>query len=291
MKMTSVNRGSVLVADRKDLEQELEGTVKAMSIPRHAMFDPRDNRNAAELILGWSDQMGYKAEPFGQTHSIFMYPQGCRGATIPCAACHYDSVPGSPGANDNASAIAAIFAAANRLIDEDVAAGFIFFNREEDGLLGSREFIDILTENESVPFDPYPLHVLDCVGYTSGTQVIPQGFPGRDTLKKGDFLTLISDFNSGPMADEIVAVAEECVRDLHLESIHIVLPFIHKLIPHLDRSDHWPFWVSGREAVFWTDTAEFRNPNYHEETDTPDTLDYSFLAAVTELLTEVLRRA
>jgi hypothetical protein len=51
------------------------------------------------------------------------------------------------------------------------------------------------------------------------------------------------------------------------------------------RSDHDPFWQEGIPAVMWTDTAEFRNPNYHEPGNTPDTLDYGFLRRVAQLVT------
>src|SRR5262249_44929198 len=61
--------------------------------------------------------------------------------------------------------------------------------------------------------------------------------------------------------------------------------FIKKLSPHLLRSDHAPFWEKGIPAVMWTDTAEFRNPHYHLPTDTPETLDYEFMAEIGKLLT------
>ena len=59
---------------------------------------------------------------------------------------------------------------------------------------------------------------------------------------------------------------------------------IEKAFPVLARSDHVPFWHAGVPAVMWTDTSEFRNPNYHRPTDTPDTLDYAFLTQVAQLL-------
>jgi hypothetical protein len=59
---------------------------------------------------------------------------------------------------------------------------------------------------------------------------------------------------------------------------------IKKLPPVLLRSDHAPFWDAGLPALMWTDTAEFRNPNYHKTTDTPATLDYAFMAKVAALL-------
>jgi hypothetical protein len=62
------------------------------------------------------------------------------------------------------------------------------------------------------------------------------------------------------------------------------LEAIRRSAPHVLRSDHAPFWERGRPALMWTDTAEFRNPHYHRPTDTPDTLDYDFMAGVTRLL-------
>ncbi|HEY6330795.1 MAG TPA: M28 family peptidase, partial [Blastocatellia bacterium] len=61
-----------------------------------------------------------------------------------------------------------------------------------------------------------------------------------------------------------------------------------KFLPVLRRSDHAPFWSAGIPAVMWTDTAEFRNPHYHLPSDTPDTLDYGFMASVTRSLISCL---
>ena len=59
---------------------------------------------------------------------------------------------------------------------------------------------------------------------------------------------------------------------------------VEQSLPVLGRSDHEPFWKAGIPAVMWTDTAEFRNPHYHQRSDTPETLDYGFLRAVTQVL-------
>jgi hypothetical protein len=56
------------------------------------------------------------------------------------------------------------------------------------------------------------------------------------------------------------------------------------LLPDLRRSDHFPFWRKRIPALLWTDTADLRNPNYHRTSDTPDTLDYGFMAEVASLL-------
>ncbi len=59
---------------------------------------------------------------------------------------------------------------------------------------------------------------------------------------------------------------------------------LHRLFPDLARSDHFPFWNAGLSALLWTDTGNFRNPNYHRPSDTPDTLDYAFMRDVAELV-------
>ena len=70
----------------------------------------------------------------------------------------------------------------------------------------------------------------------------------------------------------------------------VLLLFGARRLPDLARSDHFPFWLCGVPAVLWTDTGNFRNPHYHCESDTADTLDYSFLRSATELLFEVVWR-
>jgi hypothetical protein len=59
---------------------------------------------------------------------------------------------------------------------------------------------------------------------------------------------------------------------------------LYRLFPDLARSDNFPFWSAGLAALLWTDTGDFRNPNYHRPTDTPDTLDYEFMRDVAQLV-------
>ena len=72
------------------------------------------------------------------------------------------------------------------------------------------------------------------------------------------------------------------VRALYLPPAPLAI--VRRMAPHVFRSDHAPFWEAGIPALMWTDTAEFRNPNYHGPADTPETLDYEFLAGVARLL-------
>jgi hypothetical protein len=104
----------------------------------------------------------------------------------------------------------------------------------------------------------------------------------------GDFLAVIA--NQGGLVDRIIEVAGSVTVPVVGLVIPegLPLPAIQQISPHLLRSDHAPFWEKGIPAVMWTDTSEFRNPHYHQPSDTPDTLDYEFMAEVAKLLVEVV---
>ena len=127
------------------------------------------------------------------------------------------------------------------------------------------------------------------VGYCShvpGSQRVPQGLPIR-VPSVGDFIGLLGNRDSNHMIDSILAHSVTYVPELVAVGLKVHLD-VEKLLPVLARSDHDPFWRVRIPAVMWTDTAEFRNPNYHRATDTPDTLDYDFLQSVTRLLLSCL---
>jgi hypothetical protein len=124
------------------------------------------------------------------------------------------------------------------------------------------------------------------VGYASSapsSQRLPTGLPIqlRDT---GDFLGLLANDQSAAVMQLVLATARACTPALPVTGLKVV-PGAERAFPVLARSDHVPFWIRQIPAVMWTDTAEFRNPHYHRPSDTPDTLDYSFLHQVTALLT------
>jgi hypothetical protein len=98
----------------------------------------------------------------------------------------------------------------------------------------------------------------------------------------GDFLALLSNRRSNVVADCLLGLAAACIPQAPVLALKVYLG-VERYFGHLLRSDHTPFWEVGVPAVMWTDTSEFRNPHYHGSTDTPDTLDYTFLTAVTRL--------
>src|SRR5262249_3386801 len=106
-------------------------------------------------------------------------------------------------------------------------------------------------------------------------------------LKVPDFIGVIANGRSNAMADS--ALSSLAAPGLRLLAAKTWGP-LHRLLPDLTRSDHFPFWNADVPAVLWTDTANFRNPHYHRATDTPDTLDYRFMQQVAELLCSVVSK-
>jgi hypothetical protein len=135
------------------------------------------------------------------------------------------------------------------------------------------------------------VHVLEMVGFRDrrpNSQKNPLPMIQAPTV--GDFLAVVS--NKSGLVDQIIGAAGSITVQVIGLAIPDGLPLaaIQQISPHLLRSDHAPFWEAGIPAVMWTDTSEFRNPHYHQPTDTPDTLDYEFMEEVGKLLVEVIER-
>jgi hypothetical protein len=128
-------------------------------------------------------------------------------------------------------------------------------------------------------------HILEMVGYCSHcpeSQRKPRGLPVK-IPDRGNFLGVIGNKHSNPLIDHLLQQTKSYFPDFPVVGLKVYFG-LEKFLYHLLRSDHTPFWRRGLPALMWTDTANFRNPNYHRLTDTPDTLDYTFLRRVTQLL-------
>lgn len=201
-------------------------------------------------------------------------------------AAHYDTVPGSPGADDNASALAVLLEVAHRIQSYQLRRPirFIAFCLEEEGLLGSQAYTAHLAATRQ---SLYGAIVLECVGYArdeEGSQTIPPGVPiAVPTV--GNFLAVIGNQNSAALT---TALSQTMNR--HVPVVPLIVPGNGELLPDTRRSDHTAFWEQGFPAVMLTDTANFRNPHYHRPTDTIDTLNLDFMSAVADGVTAVVLR-
>ena len=192
---------------------------------------------------------------------------------------HYDTVENSVGADDNGSAIAVLLEAARifSAAPSQSALKIVFFDQEEQqsdgtGLLGSIAYAQSASAQNVTS-----AIILDMVGYACrdiGCQQYPPRLPMQDLPQTGDFLAVLGLSTHTNLIGAFVLSAQEnwpLIMSLPIPERAL------SLLPDLLRSDHAPFWEQGIPAVFVTDTANYRNPNYHTPQDLPDTLDFSFL--------------
>jgi len=201
---------------------------------------------------------------------------------------HYDTTSDSPGADDNATAVAGVLEAARVLSNYgfDKTIRFIGFDLEEEGLAGSTEYTGsgiLLNEDTEGVFN------LEMIGYydnSPNSQVFPVAFgtlfPEAQALVaadsfRGNFITNVSFEPMTAIGDAFHNASNTYVPDLKVIDLKHPSGLI---IPDLFRSDHASFWLVGISALMITDGANFRNPFYHTPADTKDKLDIDFFTNV-----------
>ena len=267
-------------------EAFLSRVVNDLSFPRHYVANRANNRRAGTWVADAFRSLGYDVQKSGSYANIVATPPEIPPGPRILIGSHYDTVPGSPGADDNASAIAVSLAGAQALANSPEVASVVFvcFNREEDNLRGSTEFVDQHLRDDA--FSLHPVHILEMVGYRShqpGSQQLPPGLPIIRAPDVGDFLALVANRTSNRFVKPLLRAANAYCEGLHVMGLQVFLG-LEQRFPHLLRSDHAPFWRAGIPALMWTDTSEFRNAHYHKPTDTATTLDYGFMKQVAQLL-------
>ena len=207
---------------------------------------------------------------------------------------HYDSVSGTVGADDNASAIAVQLEVARRLSlikkpdAPDVAVLFVSFALEEPPVYGTRYMGSRVyarkAKKENLRIDG--MICLEMVGYTcheAGCQTYPFPLTLINYPKEGNFIGVVGNFSSRRFTRKIW---ESFQKNRSLPVIKLTVPFSGWLLPSVRLSDHASFWDQGYRAVMITDSAFYRNPHYHLQSDTMDTLDLSFMAELVNSLTD-----
>jgi Peptidase family M28 len=264
--------------------ENLRTYVETFAFPRHFFAENRANRQARDLLLKLAADFGCKPSVQGDFDNVVMTSPGPAGGPLVLFGAHYDSVPRTPGADDNASAMAVCLECARLVARHNIASVMtVFFNREEDGMVGSKEFVASLGGRPARRIRE--AHVFEMVGYrdrSAGSQKLPHGLPIPFAPEVGDFLALLANRGSSAISEELMGLATRYVPRFPVLALQVYFG-IERAFAVLNRSDHAPFWQAGIPAMMWTDTAEFRNPHYHRESDTPDTLDYDFMAQVTRL--------
>jgi Zn-dependent M28 family amino/carboxypeptidase len=241
----------------------------------------------------WGTVETHAFEYQGQQHQnlILNLPGHTAGAERAIApiliGAHYDAVPGSPGADDNATGVAGLLELARGFATTPLQrpVRLVAFDLEERGLIGSRAYAHELRQQRQ------PLRLmlsLEMLGYcdrTAGSQRYPQGLQAFYP-NQGDFIGLIGNWQTIP---DLVRLRRQ-IRQAGVACEWLPAGQRGLIVPATRASDHAPFWDQGYRALMVTDTAFLRNPHYHRSSDRLETLDLEFFTGVCCGLIAGLRR-
>ena len=199
---------------------------------------------------------------------------------------HYDHFSFCAGADDNASGVAGVLEAARVLATAEFKKTLLFacWDEEERGLIGSQAWVDRAVRNGENVVVYYNYEMIAFYSDEPLSQTVPFGFdllfPSATTSLaeneyRGNFLAVVNNTESHHHANYLIDFGPSF--GLLTEMLEVTSEQ-QVVAPDLARSDHAPFWEQGWPAMMLTDTANFRNPNYHcvGGPDTVDTLDLEF---------------
>jgi hypothetical protein len=267
----------------------------AGEIGERNVFRPAQLRAAAEFIeaefvaAGFKvNRLPYQANSQACDNLEVELPGKTRPEEIVVIGAHYDSVSGSPGANDNASGVAALLALARAWAGR--APGrtlrFVAFVNEEPPFfqteqMGSLVYAKRCRERRDQIVAMLSLETIGYYDTAEGSQKYP--FPvGFFYPSRGDFIGFVGNTANRDLVRQCVDAFR---RHAAFPSEGGALP---GGLPGIGWSDHWAFWQAGYPGLMVTDTAPFRYPYYHTAQDTPDKLDYDRLARVMAGLEKVV---
>ncbi len=212
---------------------------------------------------------------------------------------HFDAVPHAPGADDDGTGVAAVLEMARVLKDQPAkrTIRFALFTLEEAGLVGAQHYVTEFVKASKLPDAPdapkekiVGMMSLEMLGFftdapNSQKSPIPKIEGVFDPPTVGDSIVVVGIAKHQKFSHALFSQMREGAPDLKVT----LIDFLPVPIPDMTRSDHRPFLLADIPAVMVTDTANFRNPNYHQPTDTIDTLDPKRFTLTVKALTAAVR--
>lgn len=274
--------------DEGKVKENLYRHVEALSVrigERH-LWKENSLREAMEYID--SELRSYGYEVWHQTYPCYgqnvsnlsVEKSGTKKGDLIVIGAHYDTVPGTPGADDNASAVAGLLELARlfQMIQPPKTLRFVAFVNEEPPCfgfsnMGSMVYANYLKEHK------IPLEVmisLEMIGYFREERIQRFPLPGMELFypKAGNFIGVVGNIPS----HRYIRLLKNGIRKYSLiDARSLTAP---EFFGGINLSDNYSFWRHGYRAVMVTDTSFFRNPNYHQETDTIDTLHFGGMSEV-----------
>jgi hypothetical protein len=275
-------------SSKKADEAKLRQHVNALS----RNFHPRNSDNVANLnrcadyIASHLRESGAKVEFQDYTVDTLTYRNviGRFGVGKPkkiIVGAHYDSCEDTPGADDNASGVAGLLELA-RLIGKNqpnCEVELVAYTLEEPPFFGGTQMgsaihaDSVASEKDKI----IGVIVLEMIGYFSderGSQRYPIGLMKAHYPSRGNFITVVSKWNQSDWIADLKAGMKN-TTDLPVYSFRAPAS-----LPGIDFSDHRNYWPHEIPAAMVTNTAFYRNKNYHQKTDTPESLDYHRMGKV-----------
>ena len=292
----NISRAAPLSPEDIDLRAELKSDVQRLAgeIGERNMWRYPQLNAAADFIEDSFSRAGLHPrrdsyELRGQAcHNIEAEIPGTRPDIVLIGA-HYDSVFGSPGANDNGSGVAALLALARRFAGKTTQhkLRFVaFVNEEPPYFLSDQMGSFVYASRCKDRGDRISAMIsLETIGYFSDaphSQSYPA--PGLRVFYPtvGNFIGFVSNVHSRALLRRSIALFRKHAK---IPSEGAALP---SFVPGVSWSDQWAFWQHGYPGIMITDTAPFRYPHYHSATDTPDKLDYDRFALVVSGMQKVI---
>jgi Zn-dependent M28 family amino/carboxypeptidase len=275
----------------------LEGHVRKLAgeIGERHVFRPQSLAAARDYIHSCWQAEGYGVET--QEYEVMDIPCANLSITLPgtrlpgqvvLTGAHYDTVRGSPGADDNTSGVAALLELSRRLsaCRPGRTIRLVAFVNEEwpffyGGQMGSAVYARAARQRNEDIRAMFSLEMLGCYKDEPRSQRYPP-FLGRGRPNRGDFIAFVANLRSRRLLDRALS-AFKASSDFPVEGTATF-----GWLPGVSWSDHLSFWRVGYPALMITDTAFFRYRYYHSSEDTPEKLDYARMALVVEGVAEML---
>ncbi len=287
-----------LWTEQIEVERRLRGHVGMLA----TTIGPRDTYRNPQRLGQSGDYVSTKLKDYGyevteqrysadgvESRNLEVSRRGtARPDEIILIGAHYDSVPQSPGANDNASGTAALLELARVWAEKSGprTVRFVAFANEEPphfmrDARGSRVYARMARERGDRIVAMLSLETIGYFSEQKDSQKYPVGFRSFYPAT-GNFLAIVGNVASRPLVRRVTRAFRQAT-DLPSECVATF-----GWIPGVNWSDHASFWEQGYKAVMLTDTAPFRYPHYHTVEDTPDKLDFTAMSRVTLAVDHVI---
>lgn len=287
-----------MTAEQKEIEEQLRRDVQTLAgdIGDRNLWHFDEMGKAADFIEGRLRDAGYAVTRESFTADAKQFQNIIaekRGSTKPeeivIVGAHYDTNSGTPGANDNASGVAAVLAIARDMAGRAPArtVRFVAFANEEAPYFQSDGMGSLVTARNCRArgdriVGMLSLETIGCYSDAPGSQKLPYPF-GRLYPTTGNYIAFVGNLGSRSLIRRCVGAFRRAEK---FPSEGGAMP---KFIPAAGLSDHWAFWQEGYPGLMVTDTAFFRHNDYHTTQDTPGNIQYDRMARVVEGLQAVVR--